>query len=93
MVSNGSTSGVGEILTQDEYNKALEGDTVLDKKIVKLCELNELVYENLILSITTSSSVGKIVFGLVNNAKSKEFLEGIYKVAWDRLVSIQPHCC
>ena len=41
----------GKILTQDEYKSALEGDEDLDKKIAKLGELNELEYEDLILSI------------------------------------------
>ena len=50
---------------QEEYENALEGDMVLNKKIIKLDELNELAYENLILSINTSSSVGKVAFGVV----------------------------
>ena len=53
-----------EIPTQDEYEEALEGDMDLDKNILKLGELNELAYEDLILSINTSFSVGKIVLGL-----------------------------
>ena len=36
---------------------------------MKLGELNELTYEDLILSINASSSVGKVVFGLVKNAE------------------------
>ena len=55
-------------------------------KIVKLGELNKLAYEDLIL-INTSSSIGKVAFGLVKYAKSEDFLEGNCKVAWDRLVS------
>ena len=43
-------------------------------------------------SINTSSSVGKVAFGLVTNMKSDDFLEGNCKVAWDRLVSkYAPH--
>ena len=34
--------GMDKIDTQDEYENALEGDMDLNKKIVKLCELNEL---------------------------------------------------
>ena len=71
---------------QNEHNNALNGDTDLDKKIVKLFELNEL-YEDLILWIITSSSVGKVTFGLVRNVKSADFLEGNSKIAWNRLVS------
>ena len=42
---------------------------------------------NFILLINTSSSVDKVAFGLVRNAKSANFLEGNCKVAWDRPVS------
>ena len=43
---------------QGEYEKALEGDTDLNKKFMKLGELNEIAYEDHILSINTSVSVG-----------------------------------
>ena len=92
LVSTGTTPGVDKIPTQEEYDEALEGDDDLDKKIVKLGELNELAYEDLILSINTNSSMGKVAFGLVKNAKSVDFPEGNCKVAWDRLVSkYAPH--
>ena len=68
----------------------------LDKKIIKLNEFNKLAYEDLILSINTSSSVGKVALRLVRNEKSKYSLEGNWKIAWDRLVSmlhIWPHFC
>ena len=40
----------------------------------------------------SSSSVGKVAFGLVTNEKSEDFPEGNCKVAWDRLVSkYAPH--
>ena len=57
LVRNGSSSGVNKISTQDEYKNALEGDTDLDEKIIKLGEFNELAYEDLLLFINTSSSV------------------------------------
>ena len=87
LVSTGTTPGVDKIPMQKEYESALKGDGDLNRKIVKLGELNELAYEDLILLINTSSSVGKVAFGLVKNAKSQDFLEENCKVAWDRLVS------
>ena len=39
-ISSGCTSGIDKIPTQDKYENALEGDTDLDKKIIKLGELN-----------------------------------------------------
>ena len=38
---------------QEEYDNNLEGDAGLSKKIIKLGELNELAYEDLISSINT----------------------------------------
>ena len=58
---------------QEEYKSAFEGVEDLNTRMVKLGELNELTYEDLIFSINTSSSVDKHVFGLVKNAKSEEF--------------------
>ena len=66
-------SGMEKILTQDEYKSTLEGDIDLNKKIIKLGELSKLDFEDWILSINSSSFVGKVAFGLVNNAKSAEF--------------------
>ena len=48
---------------QDEYEKALEGDTDLDKK---LGELNMLAYKDLILCINASFTVQRAAFGLVS---------------------------
>ena len=56
-------------------------------KIIKLGDLNELAYEDLILPINTNSSVGKVMLGLVRNFKSLEFLKGNAKLAWDRLIN------
>ena len=77
---------------QSEYEKALEGNTDLNKKFVKLGELNKLAYKNLILSINISSAVEKVVFGLVMSAKSLDNHNGDCKIAWDRLVNkYAPH--
>ena len=60
-----STSGMDKIPMQDEYENALKGNTDLNTKTVKLGELNELTYEDFILSSNTSSPVEKVAFGLV----------------------------
>ena len=69
LVSTGTTSGVDKIPMQEEYASELEGDDDVNKKILILGQLNELACEDLILSINTSSSVGKDAFGLMKNAK------------------------
>ena len=47
-------SGIDKSPMQEEYENALKGDMDLDKKIIKLGELNELAYEDQILSINTN---------------------------------------
>ena len=49
--------------------------------------MNELVYEDLVLLINTSSSVRKVAFGFVRNAKGADYMEGNCKIAWERLIS------
>ena len=84
-------SGMDKIPIQDENENALEGDTDLDITIITLGELNELKYEHLILSINSSSSVGKVTFGLVRVAKSSDFSKGNCKIMRCMLVSKYAH--
>ena len=49
--------------------------------------MNELGYEDLILSINGESAAGKVAFNLVKNCKTTEFPEGDCKQAWDLLVN------
>ena len=81
LVSSGSKSGMDMVPSQDEYKNAFKGDTNLYQKIIKLGESNKLTCEYLILSFNTSSSVGKVAFGLVRNPKSADFPEGNCKIA------------
>ena len=72
-VSRGFTSGMYQIPPQDDYNNALKGGIDLIKKIIKFGELNELAHKDLIILVNTSSSVDKVAFGLVRNAKIVDF--------------------
>ena len=63
-------SDVNKICMQEEYENALQGGKNLNKKIIKLGKSNKIAYEDLIFSIDTDFSVGKVAFGLVKNAKS-----------------------
>ena len=49
-------------------------------------KLNQKGHTELILSIEHKSSCEKIVFRLINNYKSSEYLDGNCKLAWDRLL-------
>ena len=52
----------------------------------------ELAYENSILSINSTSSIGKVASGMIQNAKSADFPVRKCKIAWDRLVTkYAPH--
>ena len=61
-VSTGSMQGMDKSPMQHQYEEVLKGNEDLNKKIVKLGELNKLSYEDLILSINTSSSFCKVAF-------------------------------
>ena len=80
-------TGKAKAPTQTEFNAAESGSSEDDKKVKKLGELNELGYEDLILSINGSTKAGKVAFNLVKNCKTEDFPEGNCKQAWDRLVN------
>ena len=52
---------VDKIVMLAEFEEALEGDTVLDKKIVNLSKFNDQAYENLILAMNSFSSVEQVM--------------------------------
>ena len=79
--------GRAEIPTQDQIIAAEDGKSKDDKKVTQPGDLNELGYEDLILSINWEPVVGKVAFNLVKNCKTPEFPEGNCKQAWDRLVN------
>ena len=80
LVGDVSTVGIDKIPMQNESEETLEGDTDLDKQIVKLDVLDILTHEKFILSIHINASVGNVAFGLVHNAKSLEVPKGNNKV-------------
>ena len=67
--------------TADEYDLAELGNSPDDKKVVRLGDLNELAYEDLILSINGNTKAGRVAFNLVKNSKSDEYPEGNCKIA------------
>ena len=66
--------------SEDEANDA-------KKTIVKNWNLNELAFEDLLLSINTKTSSGTTAFNLVDTCTSSDQPDGNCKIAWDRLVS------
>ena len=76
--------GKTPIPTKVELEAAPEGEE-LTKTLKKKSALNEQAYEDMILSINTAKSSGRVAFSLVKNCKSDEYPEGNCKSAWDRL--------
>ena len=61
LLGKGSTVEVNKVLMQEEYDDALKDDKNHDKKIVKLGELNELAYKDLILLVILVLLLEKLV--------------------------------
>jgi hypothetical protein len=55
------------------------------KKLLRIADLNEIAFMELILLIDVSNSNGKIAFGMVKSCKSKEFEDGNAAIAWEKL--------
>ncbi len=68
--------GVNKVTTVEEYNAAFGLSDYKKKNVVKLGELNELAYEDLILSINGNTTLGRVAFNLVKNCKTDEYPEG-----------------
>ena len=77
LVGKRSKVRVDKVPTKEEYDDAPQDENDLNKKIVLLLNLNELAYEDLILSINISSTVGKVAFGFVWCAK----IQNVWRVA------------
>jgi hypothetical protein len=61
-----------------------EGES-LDEERRKVKDLNEIGFSDLILSMDTSTSAGKVAFGLVRASKSIEYPDGNIAKAWEKL--------
>jgi hypothetical protein len=61
------------------YEKTDEG-----KRMLKIIDLNEMAFTELVLSIDVSSSSGKIAFGIVKSCKTKDYEDGHSGLAWEK---------
>ena len=84
----GLLTGKTKIPTIAQYEAASgkENPTKEDKECIRLWELNELAYEDLLLSIDGETKAGKVAFNLVDNCVTDDQPEGNCKLAWERLV-------
>jgi hypothetical protein len=60
-------------------------DVSKDKAKQKLRTLNELAYEDMILSIDGGSDSGRVAFQIVRNSKTSDLNDGDAALAWKRL--------
>ena len=67
-----------------KYDQAV---TDSDTSMIKLGQLDEVAYDDLILSINTTTKRGAVVLSLVKNSKTIKYLEGNCKIASDRLTT------
>lgn len=79
--------GATKIPTLSEYTAAEDEATAAKKLTVELWRLNELAFEDLLLSINTKTSSGTTAFNLVDTCTTSDQPEGNCKIAWDRLVA------
>ena len=78
--------GEAKIPTEDQYTLACGEANSSEKKTVKLWQLNEAAFEELLLSINGQTKQGRIAFNLVDNCVTDDQPEGNCKIAWERLV-------
>ena len=76
-----------EILTAEEYEKAVADGRKSGDDVVKFNGLNEDAFEDSILSIDHARKQGKVAFSLIKNCKTAKYPEGNCKLAWNLLVT------
>ena len=83
----GLLEGTEPIPTKSEYDAAESESSASQKKTRHAYKLNELAYEDILLSINCSTSSGKTAFNLVDNCVTSDQPDGNCKLAWERLTS------
>jgi hypothetical protein len=63
----------------------LNAEEAGDKKKLRIKDLNELAFEELILSVEGDTKYGRVAFQLIKNCKSKDYEDGNAAQAWKRL--------
>ena len=72
-------------IPSDSEDLSSERDATVKKEKEKLRDLNEEAYEDLILSISGETDVGRVVFQLVRGAKTSNLKDGDAREAWEQL--------
>jgi hypothetical protein len=53
------------------------------KRMLRIFDLNEMAFTELVLSIDVNSSSNKIAFGIVKSCKTKDYEDGHAGLAWE----------
>ena len=78
--------GIQPIPTLTEYLAAeANPSNATNKNTIKLWKLNELAFEDIILSINHTTNQGKTAFHLGDNSITAEQPDGNCRIAWEKL--------
>jgi hypothetical protein len=55
------------------------------KRMLRIIDLNEMAFTELVLSIDVISSSGKTAFGIVKSCKTKDYEDGHASLSWEKL--------
>jgi hypothetical protein len=55
------------------------------KRMLRIIDLNEMAFTELVLSIDVSSSSGKIAFVILKSCKTKDYEDGHAGLVWEKL--------
>jgi hypothetical protein len=72
---------------ETEYFESKESGASNKKNIRKLWKVNELALGDILLSIHSSTSSGKITFNLVDTYVTSDRADGNCRLAWERFVN------
>jgi hypothetical protein len=71
--------------TIPDSSEILDESKDTDKPKIKIRELNETAYGDLVTAMDTSKPGGLVAFGLIKGSKSLDYADGNAQVAWSRL--------
>jgi hypothetical protein len=91
LLARGSRKGYKFLLDGQNVEIPKTGDTTDDmkeegKEQTKVNMLNALAYDDLILSMDTTKTSGRIAFSFIKRAKSEDYKDGNATIAWQNLL-------
>jgi hypothetical protein len=75
---------LGKVLIP-KSSELFDENTDEGKRMLRIIDLNEMAFTELVLLIDVSSSSGKIAFGIVKSCKTKDYEDGHAGLPWETL--------